>query len=66
MPSPLSAEASFATFKVAYRQDPGQLVMDEDLRTEAITLPAADYAKAKKFFDEVFGADGQSVVLVKK
>ena len=39
--------------------------MDEELRTEAVTLPASDYSKVKKFFDNVYGASNQNAVLVK-
>jgi predicted enzyme related to lactoylglutathione lyase len=39
--------------------------MDEELRVETATLPAGEYARVKKFFDNVFGADAQNVVLVK-
>ena len=65
MPSPFTAEVPFARFTVAYRQESGQLVMDEELRTETVTLPATDYPKVKKFFDNVFGADSQNAVLIK-
>jgi hypothetical protein len=65
MPSPLHAEAPFAKFNIAYRQEAGRIVVDEELRTEAVTLPAADYAKVKKFFDNVYGANNQQAVLVK-
>ena len=64
-PSPFSADAPFARFSITYRKEPGKLIVDEELRTETVTLPASDYATAKKFFDNVFGADSQSVVLVK-
>lgn len=66
MPSGFTAEAPFAKFNAAYHQEAGELIMDEELRTETVTLPATDYAKVKKFFDEVLGVDGQSVVLVRK
>ena len=65
MPSPFSSEAPFAQFSVNYRQAPGELVMDEELRTEALTLPASEYGAVKKFFDAVWGADAQNAVLVK-
>lgn len=65
MPSSFADKAPFAQFSVAYRQEPGRLIMDEELRVETITLPAADYEKVKKFFDNVFGADSQNAVLVK-
>jgi Domain of Unknown Function with PDB structure (DUF3857)/Transglutaminase-like superfamily len=65
MPVPFEAEAPFARFKIAYRQENGQLVVDEELRTETVTLPATDYPKVKKFFDDALGADNQNLVLVK-
>jgi hypothetical protein len=65
MPAPLKQEAPFAKFSIVYRQEGGQLVVEEELRTEAVTLPASDYAKVKKFFDNVFGANNQNAVLVK-
>ena len=65
MPSPLTTKTAFAQFTVAYRQEPGQLIMDEELRTETVTLPASQYAEVKKFFDTVYGADNQNAVLVK-
>ena len=65
MPSPFADKAPFAQFSVTYRQESGQLIMDEELRVENATLPAAEYGKVKKFFDNVFGADAQNVVLVK-
>jgi len=64
-PSPFEAQTPFAKFALIYRQAPGQLVMEEELRTEAVTLPATDYPQVKKFFDSVLGADNQSAVLVK-
>lgn len=65
MPSPFADKMPFAQFSVTYRQESGQLIMDEELRVENATVPAAEYGKVKKFFDNVFGADAQNVVLVK-
>jgi hypothetical protein len=65
MPSPFKAEAPFAKFKIAFRQEQGQLIVEEELRTEAVTLPASDYPKVKKFFDDVYGANNQNAVLVR-
>jgi len=65
MPAAFHAETPFAKFSIAYRQEAGQIIVDEELRTEAVTLPASDYPKVKKFFDNVFGANNQNAVLVK-
>ena len=65
MPTPFKAESPFAKFSIAYRQEAGQLIVEEELRTESVTLPASEYVKVKKFFDNVYGANNQSAVLVK-
>lgn len=65
MPTPFSDKSAFAQFSVSYRQNAGELIMDEELRVETATVPASDYAQVKKFFDNLFGADAQNVVLVK-
>jgi hypothetical protein len=65
MPSPYQAETPFAKFKIEFRQEPGKLTVVEELRTEAVTLPASEYGKVKQFFDNVYGANNQSAVLVK-
>lgn len=65
MPTPFHEEQPFAKFSIAFKQEPGQIIVTEELRTEAMTLPASDYAKVKKFFDSVYGANSQNAVLVR-
>lgn len=65
LPAPLKQETEFARFSIAFRQEAGQLIVDEELRTEAVTLPASEYARVKKFFDNVTGANNQDAVLAK-
>jgi hypothetical protein len=65
MPEPFKAESAFAKFTIAFRREAGQLIVEEELRTESVTLPASEYAKVKKFFDNVYGANNQKAVLVK-
>jgi hypothetical protein len=65
MPEPRKSEAEFASFSLTFRQEPSQLVMQEELRTEAVTLPAEQYSVVKKFFDTFGTADNQNAVLVK-
>jgi hypothetical protein len=66
MPSPYQAEATFAKFSIVFRQEQDKLTVEEELRTEAVTLPASEYAKVKQFFDNVYGANNQDAVLVRK
>jgi hypothetical protein len=65
MPTPFSDKSAFAQFSVSYRQNAGELIMDEELRVDTATVPASEYVRVKKFFDNFFGADAQNVVLVK-
>ncbi len=65
MPEPLQSQSEFAQFSVSFRQEAGELVMDEELKTQAANLPASDYQKVKTFFDRYAGADQQQAVLTK-
>lgn len=65
MPGAFTDKTAFGQFSITYRQEAGQLIVDEELRVETVTLPAAEYAQVKKFFDNALGADAQNVVLVK-
>jgi transglutaminase-like putative cysteine protease len=64
-PSPAKFESDFASFSLVFKQEPGMLVMVEELRTQAATLPPDQFEKVKKFFDNCHGADRQNAVLVK-
>jgi hypothetical protein len=66
MPSAASAESAFGKFSLTYQQRPGELVLEEEIRVEGVTLPANEYPRVKKFFDDVRGADNQNAVLVKE
>ncbi|MFL6463932.1 MAG: hypothetical protein ACJ73N_05935 [Bryobacteraceae bacterium] len=50
---------------LTFEQKPGELVIEEDLKTEAVTLPPDQYREVKMFFDQFSGADHQQAVLVK-
>ncbi len=64
-PSPAVFDSEFAKFSLSYKQEPGVLVMTEELRTEAATLPPDQFERVKRFFDNCHGADRQNAVLVK-
>ncbi len=65
MPEPFKAESEFAKASMTFKSEAGQLLMEEDLRTEAVTLSPDQFTKVKKFFDNFHGADNQKAVLVK-
>ena len=64
-PSALKLDADFAKCDLTFKQEPGVLVMTEELRTEAAVVPPDQFDKVKKFFDTCRGADHQNAVLVK-
>lgn len=65
MPQAVKLKSDFGEFSTTYRQEAGALYMDEELTTEAVTVPAAEYGEVKKFFDTFTGADRQQAVLAK-
>ena len=65
MPEAAKMESDFAKFTVTFRQEADELMVEEELTTEAVTLPAEEYPHVKKFFDQFDGADQQRAVLVK-
>ncbi|MGA8025905.1 MAG: hypothetical protein WB992_02085, partial [Bryobacteraceae bacterium] len=65
IPESATADSAFAHFSLRFRQQAGELIMDEELSTEAVTLPPEQYHEVKAFFDKFGGADQQRAVLVK-
>jgi hypothetical protein len=57
--------SDFATYSIKFSQNSGILTLDEELRIQAVTLPADEYARCKAFFAFFFEADLQQAVLVK-
>jgi len=64
-PTPVKYDSAFGNFSLTFKQEPGMLVLTEELRTEAATLPPDQFENVKKFFDNCRGADRQNAVLVK-
>jgi len=65
MPIAVNEQMPWGSFSVSYQQKPGELSVEEMVRTDAVTLPAEQYKQVKKFFDQVYGADAQQAVLAK-
>lgn len=65
MPEAVAMETEFGRFALTFRQEGGELILEEELVTQGVTLPAEKYAEVKKFFDRFDGADQQQAVLVK-
>jgi len=65
LPEAAKMDEDFGRFSLSFRQDASELIVEEELTTEGVTLPAEDYGRVKKFFDQFDGADQQRAVLVK-
>lgn len=65
MPDSVKKDSDFARFSISYKHEGDDLLVEEELRTEQVTLPAGDYQRVKKFFDTFDGADQQQAVLLK-
>lgn len=65
MPDAANMQEDFGRFSVTFQQKAGELMVEEELTTEPVTVPAEDYRRVKKFFDQFDGADQQRAVLMK-
>jgi hypothetical protein len=65
MPVSVKQQSAWGQFSLTFEQKPGELVIEEDLKTEAVTLLPDQYREVKMFFDQFSGADHQQAVLVK-
>ncbi len=60
-----TGRSALGTSSVAYKVNGGELLADQELKTDAVTLPPDDYPEVRKFFGAVQAAEQQPVVLVK-
>jgi transglutaminase-like putative cysteine protease len=65
LPEAVKMDSDFARFSLTFRQEADELIVEEELTVEGVTLPAQQYSEVKKFFDRFEGADQQRAVLVK-
>ncbi|MGC2657689.1 MAG: transglutaminase domain-containing protein [Bryobacteraceae bacterium] len=65
MPDCGKLATSFASFACSVKQEPGAVVLTQDLSTQAVTIPPEEYIKARKFFNAIAGFEEQPIVLVK-
>jgi hypothetical protein len=65
LPQAVKQHSEWGEFSLTFEQKAGELVMEEDLKTDAVTLPPDRYKEVKTFFDQFNGADQQQAVLVK-
>ena len=66
LPDPVKLEAPFGSYVTSYVVKDGQLEFTRKLVVRAATIPVADYAKVRGFFEKIRAAEQSPVVLVKK
>jgi hypothetical protein len=66
LPDPVKLEASFGSYTTSYVVKDGQLEFTRKLVVRQATVPVADYAKVRSFFEKVRAAEQSPVVLMRK
>jgi hypothetical protein len=65
LPQAVKEQAEWGEFSIHFEQKSGELLMEENLKTQGVTLPAGRYKEIKRFYDRFDGADQQQAVLTK-
>lgn len=66
MPDPVKLETAFGSYKTSYEVVNGELVFKRQLSQRAATIPAAQYAVVRKFYESIRAAEQSPVVLARK
>ena len=66
MPDPVKLETPFGSYKTSYEVVNGELVFKRQLSQRAATIPAAQYAVVRKFYESIRAAENAPVVLARK
>jgi hypothetical protein len=66
LPDPVKMDAPFGSYETAYQVKDGQLNFTRKMVVKAATIPVADYAKVRGFFERIRAAEAAPVVLAKK
>jgi hypothetical protein len=65
LPQAVKERVEWGEFSLRFEQQARELVIEESLTTQGVTLPPDRYQDVKRFFDRFSGADQQQAVLVK-
>ncbi|HVG33062.1 MAG TPA: DUF3857 domain-containing protein [Pyrinomonadaceae bacterium] len=66
MPDPLKLETPFGNYTASYDVKDGQLLFTRKLTMRAMTIPAADYAAVRSFFERIRAVEQSPVVLARQ
>jgi hypothetical protein len=66
LPDPVKLDTTFGSYATTYTVKDGQLRFTRSFTQRAATIPPADYAKVRGFFERIRAAEQSPVVLAKK
>ena len=66
VPDAVKVTSEYGSYEASWKVKDGEIVFDQTVRYKDLTVPAAAYSKIKSFFDEFAGAQGSSVVLIRR
>jgi hypothetical protein len=66
LPDPVKLDTAFGTYSTSYAVKDGQLHFKRAFTQRAATIPPADYAAVRAFFERIRAAEQSPVVLAKK
>ena len=66
MPSAVNLSSPYGAYRATWKSAGDVVTLEQTLEVKPVTVPAADYAKVRDFFDHVAGAQYAAVVLAKR
>jgi hypothetical protein len=66
LPEAAKIESRYGTLQAEWKIREGEIVMEETLEVRETIAPASEYPHVRAFFDQVAGAQGAPVVLVRR
>jgi hypothetical protein len=66
LPEAAKIESRYGTLQAEWKIREGEIVMEETLEVRETIAPASEYPQVRAFFDQVAGAQGAPVVLVRR
>lgn len=65
VPDPVRLESPYGVFSSEWKTSKGELIVEQSLEVRDVTVPAAEFARVREFFDRVAGARQASVVMLR-
>lgn len=66
MPEAARLESPYGKYQSTWRAEGNEVVLEQSLEIQTVTVPAEQYAAVRDFFEHVYGAELAPVVLIRK